>query len=405
MIKNDRIHVATISPEYPPYICGGLGVHVDQITASMCNSVFFQVLVPKKGGYKPYRNTIQICEISVSDSQSYLGFWLSFCRNIIHNAKNCRFSADILNCHDWMTILAGIGLRKMFCKPLVYNVHLPQSSKAHRIIENIGIVTADLVIVNSNAVFHELVSRGLPINQIETIPNGVDLQAFHPTPDLPINTGHILFVGRLVPQKGIDVLLQAFSIALQKYPNNSLVIVGDGELELYLKRIVRNIGIPHKVSFVKWQSGSTLVRFYQKAKIVVVPSLYEPFGIVALEAMACGKPVIASKTGGLMEIIEDGINGFLIKPGDHLQLAKRIAYLLQYPEMRHQIGKNARARATMFSWKSIGKLTMSYYQKMRQLTVKQDQSELANQLFDQLLSEVDEISKPILVDIFHLIQS
>jgi len=121
--------------------------------------------------------------------------------------------------------------------------------------------------------------------------------------------------------------------------------------------------------------------------------------------MACGKPVIASKTGGLMEIIEDGINGFLIKPGDHLQLAKRIAYLLQYPEMRHQIGKNARARATMFSWKSIGKLTMSYYQKMRQLTVKQDQSELANQLFDQLLSEVDEISKPILVDIFHLIQS
>src|SRR5207237_2666762 len=130
--------------------------------------------------------------------------------------------------------------------------------------------------------------------------------------------------GRLVAQKGLDFLLQAFAVVLHRCPESRLVIVGDGDLELYFKRIAHYLGISHRVHFVNWQIGPDLVKLFQRSQVVVMPSYYEPFGIVALEAMSCGRPVIASRVGGLIEIIEDGVQGYLVPPGDYLELARRL---------------------------------------------------------------------------------
>jgi 1,4-alpha-glucan branching enzyme len=229
-------------------------------------------------------------------------------------------------------------------------------------MERVGISAADLTVVNSNAIKHELRERPQPsARRIEVVPNGVDLQAFRPAFNWPQDAGYVLFVGRLVAQKGVDVLLRAFAAVLRQLPAAKLLVVGDGELQLYLQRVVRHLGFPHKVTFRPWQAGSALVDLYQQAQVVVVPSHYEPFGIVALEAMACGRPVIATRVGGLAETIRHGKEGYLTPPADHLRLAQYIVRLLRDKELRVCMGEAARSRAQQFSWARAAEETIKSY--------------------------------------------
>src|SRR5262249_33679355 len=109
------------------------------------------------------------------------------------------------------------------------------------------------------------------------------LETFHPSPAWPAHDKSILFVGRLVPQKGVGILLRAFAVLQQRLPC-TLTIVGDGPLELYLLRLARSSGVPDRVTFRHWTTGAALVELFQNAAVVAIPSIYEPFGIVALEA-------------------------------------------------------------------------------------------------------------------------
>jgi len=178
----------------------------------------------------------------------------------------------------------------------------------------------------------------------------------------------ILFVGRLVPQKGVDVLLRAFAVVLRRCPGIRLVIAGDGYQRLYLERLSRHLGLPPHVEFVGWQTGPALARLYQAAEMVVVPSVYEPFGLVALEAMACGRPVVASRIGGLAEVIAEGRTGYLIPPGDYLSLARRMAQLLLEPARAAAMGQAARQEAMRYCWPRIAELTHDLYRSTLALT-------------------------------------
>jgi glycogen(starch) synthase len=285
-----------------------------------------------------------------------------------------------------MTIFAGVKSRGFLKKPLVFNVHLPQLPGPSFHLENLGLVAADLVIVNSEAMREQLIAREVPIRQIEVVPNGVDAATFSPAPDWPVDDGYILFVGRLVEQKGIDTLLKAFGVVLHQCADARLVIAGDGELELYLKRLIRNLGFPHRVSFVNWQTGPALVKLYQRAQVVVVPSYFEPFGMVALEAMACGRPVIASSVGGLKEIIEDDVQGYLVPTGDYLQLAQRLAHLILNPARRQEMGKAARIHASRFTWDAIGAKIVNLYEDLLGKAIMLDDQEIIFRQRDELLS-------------------
>jgi glycosyltransferase involved in cell wall biosynthesis len=342
--------VALVSSEYPPHIFGGLGVHVSRMTAALAGEVDFDLYVPDYPDYPEDRPGLRIHRVPVPSARRHHEAWLLFCRAAAELAQSGGAAPDLVHCHDWMTAAAGIRLREVWRRPLAFHIHLPQIEGPLLDLESLGIAAADVVVTVSDSARRELEARPEPPRRVAVVLNGVDGGEFRPAAGWPDDGGYVLFVGRLVAQKGVDLLLKAFPAVLARCPEARLVIVGDGELELYLQRVVRTLGFPDRVTFAGWQAGEDLVRLYQEARVVAMPSYYEPFGIVALEALACGRPLVGSRIGGLEEIVEDGVQGFLVEPGDHLALARRLVALLVDPELRRKMGSAARARAETFSW-------------------------------------------------------
>jgi glycosyltransferase involved in cell wall biosynthesis len=392
--------VALFSPEYPPHMYGGLGTHVAEITAALAGQVEFDLFVPARGDYEQHEG-IRVYEVSVASGPDNVDLWLNYCDAAVKLAQGAALSVDFIHCHDWMTALAGTKLRSILGKPLVYNVHLPQAFISYQCLEKIGLLNSDLVLVNSSAVREELKGYKVPIRRMEIVPNGVDLETFQPGSEWPADDGYVLFVGRLVAQKGVTFLLEALSVVLERLPDTRLIVVGDGELELLLKRITRYLGVPHRVTFLDWTTGPDLVALYQRSQFVVVPSYYEPFGIVALEAMACGRPVIASRIGGLSEIVNDGVNGLLVEVGNHLQLAQRMVSLIEDRERREAMGRAARKRAAEFSWERAAGQTLALYDSVAGQHVELCPSPSRYAIITELLSSLEPAARRLVMSILN----
>lgn len=355
------IRVAFVASEYPPHIHGGLGTVVGSLSAALgARSALVDVFVPARRGYQPAPAGVRLRPVSVTGAHTSAEYWLRFCERVSALCGRSAPAPDLVHCHDWMTALAGVALRSRLGVPMVLTVHLAQVSRINLALENLGLACANSVIVNSHGVAEEIASRGLALTRSVVFPNGVDLERFCSLPGSQAGR-MILFVGRLVQQKGVDVLLRAFAAVLRKCPGVRLVIAGDGYQRLYLERLSRHLGLPPNVEFVGWQTGPALTRLYQSAGMVVVPSTYEPFGLVALEAMACGRPVVASRTGGLAEVVTDGTIGYLVPPADHLSLAQRMAQLLLEPARAVAMGQAARQEALRYSWEHVAELTHGLY--------------------------------------------
>jgi D-inositol-3-phosphate glycosyltransferase len=225
---------------------------------------------------------------------------------------------------------------------------------------------------------------GVPAEKISVIPCGVDPSLFIPRNaeqskahlGLP-DKRYILFVGRIDPVKGIDTLLRA--IKRVKEARNALqdvhlLIIG-GDLDHTeagqnseinkLKRLTETLGIKDMVTFLGAQRQDQLPYFFAAADMCILPSRYESFGMVALEAMACGTPVIASKVGGLASFIQNGMSGLLIPEGDEVSLAEKILLLLTNTSFKDTLGGEARNRALEFSWPLVTQQVLSLYQNMQ----------------------------------------
>lgn len=197
------------------------------------------------------------------------------------------------------------------------------------------------------------------------IPNGVDTERFKPPKKEP-TTPTILFIGRLVYRKGVHVLLKAFSLVVREEPDAKLVIAGKGYMMSILKTLAAKYGIRDKVVFKGYVVEESKIELYRRSSIVVVPSIFgESFGIVAIEAMASGRPVIASSVGGLQEIVSDGKDGFLVRPNSFKELAEKITILLQDKDLHKRMAVHARAKAeNMYSWKRITGLILGEYLRL-----------------------------------------
>jgi glycosyltransferase involved in cell wall biosynthesis len=215
---------------------------------------------------------------------------------------------------------------------------------------------------------YEQLKDRFPEKRIEVIPNGVDTAIFWASEEILEVDRYILFVGRLVEQKGVDHLLRAFVHVQKRFPELRLLIVGDGPCKTTYENLATSMLISEKVTFDGWKrSGAELSEIYRGASVVIVPSIYEPFGMTALEAMACGRPVVASKTGGLKEIIQHGVTGYLAEPGDHLDLAQWIIRLLARRELQQELGKNAARfihESTHYKWPAIASKYVGFYQEL-----------------------------------------
>jgi D-inositol-3-phosphate glycosyltransferase len=227
---------------------------------------------------------------------------------------------------------------------------------------------------------------GADADKISVVPAGVDLNLFRPVPRAEAKTrigispdcGMILFVGRIQPLKGIDTLMRAMKRVINQYPdfreNLCVSIIGgdpqpDSELERMeferLNRLQAELGIGDLVTFLGAKDQDTLVYYYSAAEMVVMPSHYESFGMVALEAMACGTPVIGSDVGGLSFSIEDGFNGYLVPGKDPDALADKIALLLRHPSLRDHLGEQAIRWAERYAWTYIADEILDVFEMVR----------------------------------------
>jgi len=401
--------VCFISSEYPPKVVGGLGIHVNQLTTALGEHLDVDVVLasPGKDGYQtpPPRVHLQtLADITPSYDEPVT--WLRFANRaadrIIRMARD--FPPDVIHCHDWVTVLAGIKCRYRLNIPLVFHLHLPNRTQLCASVENLGLVCADLVTVNSEFMLEQLSSRQLgdrrsALGRVEVIKNGVDLNEFRPCDDWPADDGYILFVGRLVKQKGVEYLLRAIYHAKEQFPDIKLKIVGSGELDSTLKRLCTNFMISDRVEFLDWKSGQELVRLYQKAQMVVIPSIYEPFGMTALEALACQRPVVASRVGGLQEIVGHKTTGFLAEPKDPLDLAQWIMTLLSSPDLRNEMGAAGRkfVSSNGYTWPQIARQFIQLYKVLLDKPLEKNLPEEVGK-FRKQIEEVAKEADPSLSD-------
>ncbi len=245
---------------------------------------------------------------------------------------------------------------------------------------------ADALVASTPADRQDMVSLyGADPAKIHVVPPGVDLGLFRPIDPgvaraaLGQDPDHrmILFVGRMDPIKGLDTLLKAMAIVVRHDPrwrdNACLCLVGGDRLdrpdrvEGELARIARlrtELGLDDVVTFLGPQAQTALPSYYSAAQVVVVPSRYETFGLVALEAMACGTPVIASNVGGLTSLVKDGRTGYLVPDGDPEAMAARLIPLLDDPELRTTLGAHGVATAEAYSWPSIAEGIEALYDQL-----------------------------------------
>lgn len=227
----------------------------------------------------------------------------------------------------------------------------------------------DAVIAVTESDRLQLLRLGVMQTRLHQIPNGVDDEHFRVGDSerfcdkFGINDGFVLFVGRLHPTKGIEFLLRSFQKVREENPRAKLVIAGPSEAsyELKLVKLSGDLRLSSNVLFPGRLPREMLLSAYSGCSLLVLPSVYEPFGIAVLEAMAHGKPVIATRAGGPGEIIRDGSTGFLVDYGNELALAQKISILLSDEQLRIEVGQNARIEAKEYTWETIAERVLSVY--------------------------------------------
>ena len=231
-------------------------------------------------------------------------------------------------------------------------------------LTNIEYKCADKVIAVSKATAEETVRfYRLPKERVVAIHNGIDLSSFTDLRVEEENEEHtVLSVGRLSWRKGYKYLIDAMPDILSEYRNARLLLVGEGDQRTPLQQHARKLGIENSVLFLGKVSAERLYSLYHEADVYVQPSLYEPLGITILEAMSMRKPVVATRVGGIPELITNGAEGILVEPGNSLQLAEAITNVLSDSSCRERFGSNARKRVEReFTWETIAKKTLEFY--------------------------------------------
>jgi D-inositol-3-phosphate glycosyltransferase len=292
---------------------------------------------------------------------------------------------DLVHSHYWLSGWVGQSLKAAWRVPHVIMFHtlgevknrhhLDEREPEHRIDgERLIAHAADRVICASEGESEMLGALyGLPPSRVTVVPCGVDTEEFRPLDKaevrrqlgLPMQQPIVLFVGRIEPLKGIDVLLRAVSNIDGRF--RVLVIGGDGKdlaRKAELATLAAELGIADKVTFFDAVPHAELPLYYNAADICVVPSYYESFGLVAVEAMACGVPVIASRVGGLKETVQDGQTGYLVPWLCPEPFSERLELLLNNEPLRRSLGREARTAAERYHWSEVAARVEDVYHEL-----------------------------------------
>jgi len=379
--------------EFPPRVIGGISPHVLYLSKSLAkNGVKVHVVTCDFPG-APDRETLDGVEVYRVDSYKNpapdFATWvylmnLNMQKEAAAIASKLEQKVDVFHAHDWLVATAGIGLKHVFRKPLLVTMHSTEigrrdgihTSTERMIAETEAWLTYEawkVICCSQYMVSHVKWAFGLPDDKLVMVPNGVDQQVYENVRKQDDLKGFrtafalpeeklVLFVGRLVYEKGAHVLINAIPKILEKV-NAKFVIVGSGYMKDQLSNIVRSMGLEHKVLFTGFMDEASLLKLQCCADVSVVPSLFEPFGIVALEAMAAKSPVVVSDTGGLGEIVEHDVTGVKVYSNNVESLAWGITKVLLDEKYRNTLRENAYRRIQeRYSWDRIAQQTEKIYE-------------------------------------------
>ena len=402
------MRIALFTNEYPPNVYGGAGVHVDYLSRELARAEdgAHQVDVLCFGDQQDSVSNLNVRGIPAptptpAQDPRHSRLLDAFARNLA--MVGAAESPDIVHCHTWYSHLAGCIARPLTGAKLVLTTHSLEPHRPWKVeqlgtayhasswIEKTAYQNADGVVAVSHAMKTDVVTLyGVDPKRVRVIHNGIDPEEYRPVesgatlrevsvdPDIPF----VLFVGRITRQKGILHLVRALRYLT---PGLQVVLCAGApdteEIAAEMKALVEEAKRESKARVVwipEMLPKRQIITLYSHADVFVCPSVYEPFGIINLEAMACETPVVAAAVGGIPEIVMPGETGVLIsfeaergspEPKDADQysraLAEAINELMSNPERRRAMGKAARQRVIEhFSWKHIAELTLGFYRDL-----------------------------------------
>lgn len=397
--------IALFSNEFPPNIYGGAGVHIDFLSQELAKLA--QVEVRCFGNQLEENDAMNVVGIQSSltkmedDTNPHIKMFHNLSKNV--EMSQHTMQADIIHCHTWYTHLAGIFSRELLQVPLILTTHSLETHRPWKVeqlgngyflsrwIENHAYNTADGVIAVSEQMKTDVVEAyGINPKKVTVIHNGIDPEFYQPTfdtnllleyginPEIPF----VLFVGRITRQKGISQLISA----AKYFDENCQIVLCAGapdtpEIAKETEELISDLKATRNgvILISEMLPREKIKVLYSHARVFACPSLYEPFGIINLEAMSCETPVVGSAVGGIPEIIVEGETGYLIElesvsrtdfnPKNPVEFQKNFAskvnQLLADEKLATAMGKAGRKRVLeKFSWESIAKTTYNYYEEV-----------------------------------------
>ncbi|MEO6457189.1 MAG: glycosyltransferase family 4 protein [Chloroflexia bacterium] len=394
--------VLMLSWEYTPHIVGGLGKHVVEIVPELiADGVEVHLVAPKLSGGEfseplpmpdgtPATNGSRVYRVEASGMEGdfFTNTWHdnvqveAFCAHLIREIGGF----DLIHDHEWLSSFAAVALKHNFHLPLLSTIHATEMGR------NQGRIHGEMqrsihmaewwltfeswrVIACSRYMAWEVESYfGAPPEKVDIIPNGVDPRRFdalkgldlahfrtaYARPDQPI----VYYVGRMVHEKGLSVIVESAPYVLREWPGVKFVLAGGGNVDS-LRAKARDLGVEGSILFPGRVPDEVRDGLFKVADVAVFPSIYEPFGIVALEAMAAGTPVVVSDVGGLTEVVDLHETGIKVYPNDPRSLAWGILHTLKNPEWsRKRAEKAEQVVRTQFNWDLIAGLTVETYKRV-----------------------------------------
>ena len=377
--------------EYPPRIVGGIARVVHDLSKRLIKDGHEVTVVTYRDGDTPYFEDDKGVKVYRVDNynirpNNFIDWIMQLNFNMVAKASEIiakEGNFDVIHAHDWLVANAAKTLKHSYDIPIVATIHATEAGRNSGIhdetqryindTEWLLTYEATEVIVNSNFMKGHIQGLfGLPFDKINVIPNGINLTNFNGIErDYDFrrqyaadNEKIILYVGRLVYEKGIQHLISAMPKILNGYNDAKLVIAGKGGMIDELKAEADALGIGNKVYFTGYLDSKQVQKMYKCADIAVFPSTYEPFGIVALEAMLAGVPTVVSDVGGLNEIVEHGVTGMKSYAGNANSIADSILNLLYDHQLANNVSKNAKAKVKeLYNWNKIAQDSHFVYQK------------------------------------------
>ena len=377
--------------EYPPRIVGGIARVVHDLSKRLIKDGHDVTVVTYRDGDTPYFEDDKGVKVYRVDNynirpNNFIDWIMQLNFNLVAKAseiitKEGKF--DVIHAHDWLVANAAKTLKHSYDIPIVATIHATEAGRNSGIhdetqryindTEWLLTYEATEVIVNSNFMKGHIQGLfGLPFDKINVIPNGINLTNFNGIErDYDFrrqyaadNEKIILYMGRLVYEKGVQHLIAAMPKILNGYNDAKLIIAGKGGMIDELKREADALGLGNKVYFTGYLNSKQVQKMYKCADVAVFPSTYEPFGIVALEAMLAGVPTVVSDVGGLNEIVEHGVTGMKSYAGNANSIADSILNILYDHQLAANVSKNAKTKVKeLYNWNKIAQDSHFVYQK------------------------------------------